>query len=300
MKMFVEIIKNLTFNEFFITVILSPLACAIFSFIVGNRNKRRKWINYKRYTISYFYIIAMTLFVIVSFLVFFITTILLIPIYFIILNQYLIAFLGIFLLIIFINNPSNINAKILFCLIYLLILFDLCDNSNNDIQPIFNGLLILISAQISQIILKYYNNYLYIEDKIPKKLKQFLIVALYIILQFSLLDKTPTYTRFFSYAYFVSVLPSLLIFMHDITIYHYSACNIFYVGNVLNNVDLSKMTCKNSYIEIDKNNSKICIFLDKIDNVTFYGEPYKITGDSYMYILLKKIVHISQKLRVLL
>lgn len=86
--------------------------------------------------------------------------------------------------------------------------------------------------------------------------------------------------------------------MHDITIYHYSTCNIFYVGNVLNNVDLSKITCKNSYIEIDKNNSKICIFLDKIDNVTFYGEPYKITGDSYMYIVLKKIVHILQKLRV--
>lgn len=196
MKMFVEIIKNLTFNEFFITVILSPLACAIFSFIVGSRNKRSKWINYKRYTISYFYIIAMTLFVIVSFLVFLITTILS-ALIFIILNQYIIAFLSIFLLIIFVNNPSNIKAKILFCLIYLLILFDLCDNSYNDIQLIFSGLLVLISAQISQIILNYYNNYFYVEDKIPKKLKQFLVVGLYIILQFSILDITPTFSRFF-------------------------------------------------------------------------------------------------------
>lgn len=287
-----EIINNLIF-----TVILSPLSCAIFSFLIGSKNKWRKWINYKKNTISMFYIFAMILFVFISIVIVVISSFLSSFIFhFLKYHLTIFLFLTVFLLIKFISNPKTIIAKILACLIFLIILFDLSDTSNFNLQPFFICLLIFMSLQISQILLVCYDNKLSTDDKIPKKLKQLSIVLLYLIIQWSIFISNSKNSYLFNIIYLVVVLPSLIMFMHDIYTYRSSKCFISYAGKELRYIDLSKITRKGSYIEIEENNSKICIFLDKIDYVIFYGEPIVESGDSYIYIGLSKIKSMYQNL----
>lgn len=296
-KELLELLNSNMSHEFLLTVILSPFACAFFSFLIGSRNKQKKWINYKKNIISMFYIYAIMLFIFLSVLVIFIAAILSTLVFIIL--KYLIViilFLIVCFLINFINSPKTITARILIYFIYSIILFDLCtEKENENILPLFSGFLILISAHISHIILICFNNILSIEDKIPKKLKQALIVVLYLIIQLSIFNTTTVLSHFFNFTYLVLTLPSLLIFMHDTNIYRSTKCQISYAGKELSDIELSKISRKGSYIEIEEDdNSKICILLDKID-IKFYGEPVKESSNSYMYIVLSKIKRKARK-----
>ena len=289
-----NLFDNQDFLNYIITIIISPFACAIFSFLIGSKSKWKKWINYKKCTISKFYIYAMIIFILITIPTTVIAMLLSFFIFYIL--QYKLAIIILssittILLIKFISTRKAKIAKLLMCLACLIILFDVSDNNET---AYLSFLLILTSVQLSKKILILFDKELSIEDKIPKKVKQFFIITLYLIIQWSIFNTTPQSSRFFNTIYPVVALPSFFIFLHDTTTYHYSKCSISYTGKELNGIDLSKIARKSFYMEIKKSKSKICIFLDKIDHITFYGEPVVVTSASYMYIILSKIKSIYQ------
>ena len=275
--------KNLPpiFFTFFTPVVIVPPISALLSFFVGVISSPQKWIKYKKISIPYFYVGIMILCFFISLISWLILDDLSILLYCFLKYKIIVLPLFIFVIFLTINFYTSRNLNTFLSILFFLFILVLPCFSQNC-QEIFYWLLLVLSCiLVPKSIFIIFDEKFSCNDGIPKNIKYILIYILYALLLISLYS---TKHIIQVYAEIICVIISFfsqLVFMHKEVKYIAKTCSITHSAGVETGIDLRDIECNGSYILITSLNSKKWIDINKINFVSFYGDPFIICNESY-------------------